>query len=96
MKKLFLEGTKTIVLEDNQEVKLDYYLVEDHKYQGQQTLLYGIKIVEHLGDYLETEYTEPISYSRDFVKEIVHKLWNNEVTLVSMFEIVDDLITEYA
>lgn len=95
MKKLFLEGTKTLVLEDNKEVKLDYYLVEENKHCGQPAYLYGIKIVKHLEDYLETEYTEPISYSRDFVKEIVHKLWHNGVTLVSMFEIVDDLVNEY-
>ncbi len=95
MKKLFLEGTKTLVLEDNKEVILDYYLVEDYKYGERQALLYGIKIVKHLGDCLETEYTEPISYSRDIVKEIVHKLWHNEVTLVSMCEIVDDLVSEY-
>lgn len=94
MKKLYLEGTKTLIMEDNKELKLDYYLVEDHKEFGQQTLLYGIKIVKHLEDCLETEYTEPISYSRDFVKEIVHKLWNNDVTLVSMLEIVDDLVSE--
>lgn len=95
MKKLFLEGTKTLVLEDNKEVTFDYYLVEESKNCGQPALLYGIKIVKHLEDYLETEYTEPISYSRDLVKKIVHILWHNEVTLISMFEIVDDLVSEY-
>jgi hypothetical protein len=94
MKKLYLEGTKTLIMEDNKEVKLDYFLVEECKDRGQQVLLYGIKIVKHLESYLETEYTEPISYSRDDVKNMVHKLWKNEVTLVSMLEIVDDMISE--
>jgi hypothetical protein len=95
MRKLYLEGTKTMVLEDNKELKLDYYLVEDFKDHGQDIMLYGIKIVQHMDDYLATEYTDPISYSRDVVKEMVHKLWSNEVTLVSMLEIVDDLVSEY-
>ena len=95
MRKLYLEGTKTMMLEDNKEVQLDYYLVEDFKDRGQDISLYVIKIVKHLEDYLETEYTEPISYSRDIVKDMVHKLWNNGVTLVTMLEIVDDLVSEY-
>ena len=94
MKKLYLEGTNTMLLEDNKEVKLDYYLVEDYKECRQQVLLYGIKIVKHLENYLETEYTDPISNSRDLVKEMVHKLWHNGVTLISMFEIVEDLVSE--
>ncbi len=94
MRKLYLEGTKTMLLEDNKEIQFDYYLVEDYKDCRQDITLYGIKIVQHLEDYLETEYTDPISYSRDLVKEMVHKLWRNGVTLVSMLEIVDDLVSE--
>lgn len=95
MRKLYLEGTKTLIMEDDNEVQMDYYLVEDFKDRRQNISLYGIKIVKHLEDYLEAEYTEPISYSREIVKDMVHKLWNNEVTLVSMLEIVDDLVSEY-
>lgn len=94
MRKLYLEGTKTMVLEDNKELTLDYYLVEDYKDRRQDVMLYGIKIVQHMEDYLETEYTEPISYSKDVVKEMVHKLWCNGVTLVTMFEVVDDLVSD--
>lgn len=95
MKKLYLEGTKTLILDDNKQVKLDYYLVEDLRNRGQEISLYGIKIVKHLDDYLETEYTEPISYSRVIVKEMVRKLWVNGVTITTMLEIVDDLVSEY-
>jgi hypothetical protein len=94
MRKLYLEGTKTMKMEDNKEVQLDYYLVEDFRDRGQDISLYGIKIVKHLEEYLETEYTEPISYSRDVVKDMVHKLWDNGVTLVTMLEIVDDLVSD--
>lgn len=95
MEKLYFEGTKILNLEDNSEVKLDYYLVEELKECNHQASLYGIKIVKHLESYLETEYTEPISHSKDIVKKMVHKLWSNEVTLVSMLEIVDDMVSEY-
>ncbi len=94
MEKLYLEGTKTMILEDNKEVQLDYYLVEDYKDRGQDISLYGIKIIKHLENCLEAEYTDPISYSRDIVKEMVHKLWHNGVTIVSMIEIVDDLVSD--
>jgi hypothetical protein len=95
MRKLYLEGTKTMVMEDNKEIQLDYYLVEDFKDRGQDISLYGIKIVKHLENYLETEDTEPISYSKDIVKHMVQKLWDNGVTLITMLEIVDDLVSEY-
>ncbi len=95
MRKLYLEGTKIMIMEDNKEVQLDYYLVEDYKDRGQDISLYGIKIVKHLENYMETEYTDPISYSREIVKEIAHKLWDNGVTLISMLEIVDDLVSDY-
>ena len=94
MRKLYLEGTKKIVLEDNKEVKFDYYLVEDNKFYDPNTMLYGIKIVQHMENHLITEYSEPISYSRDVVQDMVHKLWKNEVTLSTMLEIVDDLVSD--
>jgi hypothetical protein len=93
MNKLYLEGTRTMILEDNREMQLDYYLVEECREYGQQTLLYGVKIVKHVEDWLETEYSDPISYSKDLVKEIIHKLWYNEVTLITMLEVVDDLVS---
>lgn len=94
MRKLYLEGTKTMLLDDNKEVQFDYYLVEGYKKLGQQVLLYGIEIVKHLENYSETENTDAISYSKDIVKSMVHKLWCNEVTLDSMIEIVDDLVSD--
>jgi hypothetical protein len=94
MEKLYLEGTKTMVLENNTELKLDYYLVEDQKDHEQDIMLYGIKIVQHMENNSESEYTEPISYSKDVVKEMVHKLWYFDVTLTSMLEIVDDLVSD--
>ncbi|MFV0341567.1 MAG: DUF6514 family protein [Anaerocolumna sp.] len=94
MEKLYLEGTKLIAMEDEKEVKFDYYLVEDNKGCEKNIMLYGIKIVQHMENHLVAEYSDPISYSKDLVQGMVHKLCNNEVTLASMLEIVDDLVTE--
>lgn len=94
MKKLYLEGTKLITMDDQKEVKFDYYLVEDNRGCEHNKILYGIKIVQHMEDCLVTEYTDPISYSRDLVKGMVNKLYRNEVTITTMLEIVDDLVTE--
>lgn len=94
MEKLFLEGTKKIVLEDNNELVFDYYLVEECRSCQNNERLYGIKIFQHMKDHLLVEYTEPISYSKETVKDMIHKLWKNEVTLGTMLEIVDDLVTE--
>lgn len=94
MEKLYLEGTKTMLLENNKELKLDYYLVEEQKSNEQNALLYGIKIVQHMENNSESEYTDPISYSKDLVKGMVHKLWYYDVTLTSMLEIVDDMVSD--
>ncbi|SHL14044.1 hypothetical protein SAMN02745136_04179 [Anaerocolumna jejuensis DSM 15929] len=94
MEKLFLEGTKRILLEDNKELVFDYYLVEECRNCQNNVKLYGIKIFQHMRDHLLVEYSEPISDSKEIVEGMIHKLWKNEVTLVTMLEIVDDLVTD--
>ncbi len=94
MEKLFLEGTKKIMLENEQELIFDYYLVEESRGSRNEEVLYGIKIFQHMRDHLLVEYSEPISESKEVVKDMIHKLWKNDVTLITMLEIVDDLVTE--
>lgn len=94
MEKLFLEGTKKIMLENEQELIFDYYLVEESRGSQNEEVLYGIKIFQHMRDHLLVEYSEPISESKEVVKDMIHKLWKNDVTLITMLEIVDDLVTE--
>ncbi len=94
MEKLYLEGTKLITTDDDKEVKFDYYLVEDSRGCERNIILYGIKIVQHMENHLIAEYTDPISYSKDLVQGMVHKLCRNEVTITTMLEVVDDLVTE--
>lgn len=101
MERLFLEGIKTLYLENEQELHLEYYLVEELREEAmniswscKDSSLYGIRIMETDGEEIRTEYTNPISYSYDYVKPMVHLLWKNDVTISTMLEIVDDLISE--
>lgn len=89
--KLYYEGSKTIMKEDNTQLRVEYYLVEVEKVD--KDLLYGIKLTEQKNQCFIAEYTEPISYSKAEVKKIVHTLWCNSVTISSLNEIVDELIS---
>lgn len=88
--KLYYEGTKTIMKEDSTTLKLEYYLVEEEKINN--NLLYGIKVTEQINQFFKTDYTQPISYSKHAVREIVNTLWCNSVTVSSLAETVDDLM----
>lgn len=92
--KLYLEGSQRIIQEDKKEYVLEYYLVEENSKYGKDESVYGIKIIQYSVLAENSDYTAPISYSKDLVKQIIHTLWANSVTLTSMIEIVDELISE--
>lgn len=93
MKQIFLEGKKSVELEDKSVMELEYYLIENQKNEELDKALYGVKIAKRIGDYTESEEVDAISYSKEFVKQILDKLMENEVTPISMIEIIDDLVT---
>lgn len=91
--KLYLECSKTIVQDNNKELQLEYYLVEENRKDWEDSA-YGIKIIQHGDLSTDSEYTEPISYSKEIVEKMVRVLWVNTVTPTSMLEIVDDLVSQ--
>lgn len=91
MKQIFLEGKKTVQLEDNRVMDLAYYLLENSREDN--TVLYGIKITKTIDEYTESEEVDAISYSKEFVQQIIQTLMKNEVTPISMIEIIDEIIT---
>lgn len=91
MKQIFLEGKKTVQLEDNRVMDLAYYLLENPREDN--TVLYGIKITKTIDEYTESEEVDAISYSKEFVQQIIQTLMKNEVTPISMIEIIDEIIT---
>ncbi len=94
MKNLELIGTRNLmVCTDN--VILEYYLVEDYKESVQDKKLYGIQLNKSIGNVIEKEIIEAITYSKEITMKIISKLISNDVTPFGMVEVVDDLVTEY-
>lgn len=91
MRSLYLMGKKKVALNGNDRLILNYYLVEDREVRNKP--LYGIQIVqENNSNHSISEYTEPLSYSKNYVLSILDKLIEHNVLVSNLLEIVDDLI----
>lgn len=93
MKEKELLFSSEVILEDNRCMKLNYSLLATNKEEGAGEPYYGISISKYLDNTVETEEVEGISYSREAVVSMIKTLYRNEVTPISMIEIVDDLVT---
>jgi hypothetical protein len=82
-----------IRLEDKRSMILKYLLIEKYMDSNQSEPLYGIQISKELEQTVETEEVSAISYSKETVVKLMKKLFQYEVTPISMIEIVDDLVT---
>lgn len=94
MKELQLLFSNEVVLEDERIMKLDYSLTEKFSELDQMAPYYGVRVTKHLDNLLETEEVSGISNSKDDVISIIRKLYQFEVTPISMIEIVDEFITQ--
>lgn len=92
MRKKELLFWNELTLEDDRMMRLEYSLTENHSVDNEEPY-YGIQIIKYIGDNLETEEVEGVSYSKDKVKSITKILYQYTVTPISMVEIIDDLIT---
>ena len=89
MQSINLIGKRTVVLDNNACVIISYFLVEENKTRP----MYGIKVNQQYDStQILSEYTEPLSYSKDYVVNILHKLINHNVLISNLLETVDDLI----
>ncbi|NMB43017.1 MAG: hypothetical protein GX995_02655 [Clostridiales bacterium] len=91
MQSLYLKGRKRVRLEDNEEITVDYCLVEEREVRAKP--LYGIQIIQY-GDskHAISEYTEPISYSKTYVENILDTLIEHNVLVSTFIETVDSLV----
>lgn len=100
MRNLCLVGEKSFFDEEKKEVNLQYYLIEEQRDIKVESTLYGIKIVKNKRDcgkiFQEQEVAASLSYSRDFVKQMIVKMMRGMVTPITMMEIMDDLMSEEA
>ena len=93
MKQVQLLFSNRVTLEDSRSMQLDYCLTESVSAEDKMTPFYGIMISKYLGDTVETDEVRGISTSRDSVEKILKKLFEFEVTPISMIEVVDELVT---
>lgn len=93
MKRNYLLGKKPVEIEGKKEMQLEYYLLEEDRKESEGPILYGIKIIKNIDSYLESEEVKGISYSKEFVKQMILRLMENDVTPISMIEIVDGFLT---
>lgn len=91
MEEMKLLYSDEVILEDDRIMKLEYNLMES--FNEQMEPYYGIRITKYLEDATESEEIRGISDSRSKVISMIYKLFTNQVTPISMVEIVDDLIT---
>jgi len=82
------------MLEDEHEIELSYYLTECKMKDNKDSNLYGIQIEKRDGENTEIESSGSISYSKEVVQQLIHKLIEHLVTPISMLYIIDDFITE--
>lgn len=98
MRELRLAGERSFENENRQRTSLFYYLVEDHRDMVVDTPLYGIQVQKQVKEngkiVKEKETAVAISYSEDFVKQLLYDLIHNMVTPMCLLEVLDDLVTK--
>lgn len=93
MNALYLEGTKILEI-DEHEVELSYYLTECRKKENKDSTLYGIQIEKRDSGNVEIESSGCITYSKEIVLQMIHKLMENTVTPITLLYIIDDFVTK--
>lgn len=83
-----------VQLEDQRSMLLNYSLTERIGNEDQVNPIYGIHISRNLEGAVDIEEVAGISYSKDKVISMIKKLFQFEVTPISMIEIVDELVTQ--
>lgn len=83
-----------VVLEDERVMKLDYSLTEKLPDSDQMAPYYGVEVTKKLDNVIETDEVTGLSNSRDAVVGMIKKLFQFEVTPISMIEILDELVTQ--
>ena len=94
MKQIDLIGERIVELEDQREMVLKYFIIEEpSKAKGDMDYLYGIKIEKQFGGIVESEEVEALSYLKEVVLQLINTLMECTVTPMTLVEVVDELIT---
>ena len=79
---------KVKIYNNNIEFTLKYYLTQ----QDEEKCRYGIEIVKVYEDIEEYEAINDISYSKEYILNLINKFANNSVTPITLSEIYNDEI----
>ncbi|MDK2801879.1 MAG: hypothetical protein KFW09_00730 [Oscillospiraceae bacterium] len=79
----------------NTNFKICYDLLSDiNKYEGYGHVEeYGIKISQTIGGVSESLTINNISIDKNFVKDIILKLYNGQVTILTAIDIVEEILS---
>jgi hypothetical protein len=92
MEQMQLFFTNKVKLDEVRVMKLDYSLIERKSELNQP--YFGVRVTKMLEDSIESDEIPGISASREGAIAILEKLFQYEVTPISMVEIVDELVTQ--
>ena len=105
MKNYSLMENRRVRLENDEEIKLEYYLInstrsidgegkciDGENLVGDETNVYGIKLVKE-GVTTEEDEVTGVTFSEEVALDLLKLLADNTVTPVSLVEVVDDYTT---
>ncbi len=93
MKQVKLLFSSQVMLDDEQEMALDYFLTEMISEADLVTPYYGVGITKNSGALTETDEVCGLSASKEIAVWILEKLYLNQVTPISLAEVLDELMT---
>lgn len=99
--------TRRVRLENEEEITLDYYLtdtmrqsddegkcIDEVNLLGDDTNLYGVKLVKN-GTTCEEDEILGVTLDEKMARKLLEVLAQNEVTPISLVDVVDDWSTEF-
>ena len=96
MRRDYLIGS-TVVSQQNQRIRLEYYLVEELR-DASGIYLYGILIKRETKEKGKIERIQAvgkaISYSKEYVEKMIRIFMKNTVTPISMEELIDEYVSQ--
>ena len=96
MRKDYLIGSTT-VSQQEQKIRLEYYLVEERR-DASGIALYGMMIKRETREGGRIERMQAvgkaISYSREYVEQMIRLFLKNTVTPMSMLELIDEYVSK--
>jgi hypothetical protein len=93
MKQAKLLFSSQVKLEDEREMALDYFITEMISEADMVTPFFGVGITKKSGMISETDEICGVSASKETAIWILEKLYRNQVTPMSLAEVVDELVT---